>query len=217
MILRSRSARLCALVLFSIVMTACGGNASTPPAPTTATTATVDATGDATSGGGTAWDITQVTTSRLISGATTLTISVTFAQAISAANLPAPGASLATPAQLGTAIIFATGGAGTSASGLSGCVGNPTFPNATFLLDPGAIASPRLADGNFAILNTVAATISGEASISFTGPNTLTYTVPLTAIGGGSGAVQLAAVALNGSGGTASTTDCAPNASYIST
>jgi hypothetical protein len=217
MILPSRSARLSALVLFTIGTTACGGNSSAPSAPTTVTTSTVDATGDATSGGGTAWDITQVSTSRSITGATTLNISVTFAQPISAANLPAPGAPMATPTQLGAAIIFATGGAGTSASGLSGCVGNPTFPNATFILDPGAIVSPRLADGNFAILNTVAGTISGEASISFTGPNTLTYTVPLTAIGGGSGAVQLAAVALNGSGGSSSTTDCAPNASYIST
>ena len=218
MMLRSRSVRLAALGLGTLVMTACGGGSSSPPAPTTVTTSTVDATGDATAaGGGTAWDITQVTTSRLISGATSLSISVTFAQAISAANLPAPGASMATPAQLGAALIFATGGAGTSASGLNGCVGNPTFPNATFLLDPGAIASPRLADGNFAILNTTAAIISGEASISFTGPNTLTYTIPLSAIGGGSGAVQLAAVALNGSGGSSSTTDCAPNASYIST
>jgi hypothetical protein len=222
MITRSRSARLAVLGLFTVVMTACGGSSSTPPAPTTVTTTTPDAVGDATaSGGGTAWDITQVVTSRAISGATSLSISVTFAQAISAANLPAPGAGIATPTQLGAAIIFATGGAGTSSGALTGCTGTPTFSNLTYILDPAAFFSPRLADGNFAIANTVASTISGEASIAFTGPNTLTYTVPLSAIGGGSGAVQIAAVALNGAAGfgasTPSLTDCTPNASYIST
>jgi hypothetical protein len=218
MITASRSARLAVLGLFTLV-TACGGNSSAPSAPTTVTTSTADATGDANAGGGTPWDITQVVTSRATTGATSLSISVTFAQAISAANLPAPGAPIATATQLGTVIVFATGGAGTSTGALTGCVGTPSFSNVTYLLDPGAIASPRLADGNFAVYNSGTMAVSGEASISFTGPNTFTYTVPLSAIGGGSGAVQIAAVALNGAAGPGSPnpTDCAPNATYIST
>ena len=210
-----------ALVLFTLGTTACGGSSSTPLGPTTVTTSTVDATGDATApSGGTAWDITQVATSRASTGATSLIVSVTFAQAISAANLPAPGAPLATPTQLGVGVLFATGAPGASANGFTGCVGNPTFTNVSFILDPGTNTPPgRFADGNFPIVTTVTGAVTGEASVSFTGPNTLTYTVPLAAIGGGSGAVQIAAVALNGATGfgSASTTDCAPNATYIST
>jgi hypothetical protein len=219
MITPSRSGRLAALALVTLVSACSGGSTSTPPAPTTVTTSTADATGDATAGGGTPWDITQVVTSRAITAPTSLSISVTFAQAISATNLPAPGAPIATPTQLGTVIVFATGGSGTSTGALNGCVGTPNFPNVTYLLDPGAIASPRLADGNFAVYNTITMLASGEASIAFTGPNTLTYTVPLSAIGGGSGAVQMAAVAINGATGPGSPnpTDCAPNATYIST
>ncbi len=89
----------------------------------------------------------------------------------------------------------------------------------TYILDPG-IFSTRLADGNFAIIKTFPSlSLAGEATIAFTGPNTLTYTVPLSAIGGGSGAVQIAVAAFNGAGtfGSPVSTDCAPNAAYIST
>jgi hypothetical protein len=185
------------------------------------TTSTADATGDATApSGGTAWDITQVVTSRAANGATSLVVSVTFAQAVNAANLPPPGTPLATATQLGVAVLFATGGLGATVTGFSGCVGNPGFTNVTYILDPGTNTPPgRFADGNYPIVNINTSAVSGEASVAFTGPNTLTYTVPLAAIGGGSGAVLIAAVALNGATGfgSASTTDCAPNATYIST
>jgi len=217
MMRRSRSARLCALVLFPLVMTACGGSSS-PPGLLPVTTTTADVAGDAFSGGGTAWDITQVTTSRAATGATSLSVSVTFAQAISAANLPPPGSQISTPAQLGAAVFFATGGTGLNA-GFPNCTGNPTFANVTFAVDPGAFSTARQADGNFAVINAVTLAKTGEATIAFTGPNTLTYAVPLAAIGGGSGAVQLAVVALNGAGppGNITATDCAPNAAFVST
>jgi hypothetical protein len=217
MIIRTVSARLCALVLCTLVTTACGGS-STPPGAAPVTTTTADVTGDATSGGGTAWDITQVATVRAATGATSLVISVTFAQAISAANLPPPGSQISTPAQLGAAVLLATGGAGLNA-GFTNCTGNPTFANVTFAVDPGAFSTARLADGNFAVINAVTLSATGEATIAFTGSNTLTYTVPLAAIGGGSGAVKLAVVALNGAGppGNITATDCAPNATFVST
>ncbi len=214
----SRTARLAALALFTLGTAACGGGNSSPLAPTTATTTSVDPTGDATTpSGGTGWDITQVATSRAVTGATALTVSVTYFQAISAANLPPAGAYLTAATQVGTAMVFSTGTSSNSANGFTGCFGNPTFANVTYVLDPGSIVQ-RAADGNFSILNVATSTISGEATFAFTGPNTLQYTVPLAAVGGGSGAMQIAAIAFSGvPGATAKTTDCAPNATYIST
>jgi hypothetical protein len=219
MIARARFARLAVLGLFVLVTTACGGSSSTPAAPASVTTTTADATGDATpSGGGIPWDITQVVTSRASSGATSLIISVTLTQGITPASLPAPGAGITTGAQLGVGILFATGTTG-SPQTVTGCAGNPVFSNVSYILDPGALVSPRLADGNFAIGSTFTNSITGEAAVALTGTNTLTYTVPLAAIGGGSGAVQIAAIALNGANGlgSPSPTDCAPNATFIST
>src|ERR1700676_2258181 len=124
----SRLARLSALVLCTLATTACGGSSSTPTAPTTpttVTTSTADATGDATaSGGGTAWDLTNVTTSRATTGAISLNVSITFAQAISSANLPPPGTGVATPTQLGAVVLISTGTAGNTVNNLTGCVGN---------------------------------------------------------------------------------------------
>jgi hypothetical protein len=202
-------------------MTACGGGSSTPPGLTTVTTSTADATGDATApSGGIAWDITNVATSRATTGATSLNVSITFAQLISSASLPPPGAALATATQLGAVVLISTGTPGNTVNNLAGCVGNPQFPNVNYIVDPGLIAPPgRRSDGNFAIVNNSTSAVSGEASAAFTGPNTLTYSVPLAAIGGGSGAVQIAVVAANGAAGPGnpSITDCAPNATYIST
>jgi hypothetical protein len=215
----SRLVRLAVLGLFTLVTTACGGGSSTPAPPASVTTTTPDATGDSTAtGGGIPWDVTQVVTSRANAGATSLIISVTLTQGITPASFPAPGTGMTTGAQLGIGILFATGTAGMPQT-LTGCAGNPVFSNVTYILDPGAIVAPRLADGNFAIGSTLTNSITGEASFALTGTNTLTYTVPLAAIGGGSGAVQIAAIALNGASGfgSPSPTDCAPNATFIST
>lgn len=173
-----------------------------------------DFVGDATvpAAGATAWDITQVTTSRLVSNPTTLTVNITMAQAISSASLPAVGSKLTSPTQLGVSVLISTGASGNSVTPKAGsCTGNPTFPSVAFSLDPG-MSVARLADGNFAILNAASANV-GEAAVSFTPPNTLSYAIPISAIGGGSGAVGLAVIAADGVG----TTDCAPDAGFLQT
>ncbi|GAC1393470.1 MAG: hypothetical protein NVSMB31_12900 [Vulcanimicrobiaceae bacterium] len=208
--------RFAAFALVAAFATACSGSGdslSAPSLPANVTTTTADAVGDATTPavGATPWDITQVTTSRPATGATALTVSVTFNQAISAANLPAPGTTLTSPTQLGIAILMNTGAAG-STSTPTGCAGAPSFPNVAFAVDDGTAAG-RLADGNYTIVRISPFSSAGEATFAFTGPNTITYTIPLAAIGGGTGGIQIAVLARDGSGFT----DCAPNASYIST
>ncbi len=171
-----------------------------------------DPIGDATSPapGSTPWDITLVNSSRLSTGATTLTVSVTLTQAISTANLPAAGSKLTSPSQLGITVLINTGAAGGTVTPTAGaCTGNPSYPNVTFFIDPG-MSTPRLADGNFAILNAANAPV-GEASVILTG-NTLSYSIPISAIGG-AGAVRIAAIAGNGAGAT----DCAPDSSFLLT
>ncbi|MDQ6931842.1 MAG: hypothetical protein M3160_01560 [Candidatus Eremiobacteraeota bacterium] len=186
-----------------------GGGSSPPPGAFTSSTA--DPLGDAlATTGGTAWDITQVDTSRLLSGAITLTVNVTFAQAISAAILPAPGG---TPSgtQLVATLLFSTGTSNASVHFPPGvCPGNAVVSNVTYLM---GLTGKRLADGNYAITNAVTGSQTGEASVTFPGPNTASYNVPISAIGAGTGATSMLAVAGNGFGFT----DCAPNAGFIGT
>ncbi len=187
------------------------GGPIAPPGPTFITTSTADPVGDAnTAVGGTPWDITQVATSRPASGATSLTITTMIAQAVSIADLAAPGSGV-TSAQLGVVLLFSTGSGGGTAT-IAKCVGSPTFAHVNYAVNA---ANMRLADGNFPVVsfNGSSPTQTGEAAISVSGPNAITYTVPISAIGGGSGAIQVEVIGGNANGPT----DCAPNSTYIST
>jgi hypothetical protein len=203
--------------LILALVAGCGGGSTSAvpppptPAPPTFSTLTTEPPGDAVSppGGGTPWDIAQVATSRLATGATQLTVTVTFVQLVSAANLPPPGSALTLGTQIGAGLLFNTGTPGNTVNE-SACTGSPAYPNITYALFPGAGAA-RLADGNFIVGNIVTSTTTGEVPITFTGPNSLTYTIPLSAIGGGTGATLMAVVVFNGNG----VTDCVTNLSAL--
>jgi len=112
--------------------------------------ATFPAASATAAGGGTPWAITGVRTTLTGSGADaygspydTLAVAVTFAQDVATA-LPAPGAKLEKPGQLGITVGLQTRGSG----GIGDCRGAPVFD---FSSDPGADPA-RLLDGNYNIL-----------------------------------------------------------------
>ncbi len=195
---RATDLRLAAGVVLAAAVTACGGGGSGPSPQTTApppivVTNTFPPNVAAPSGGGTAWDITQVTTtlSSVNPGASgnlydTLQIAMTFQQDISNA-LPAPGTSLSQGNQLGVATFFDP--AGNQQGTMQGCAPAGTTPF-TYDTDEGG-GLGRLYDGNYALydVNGPAYTTNNsggfpglEAATSVAG-HVLTQTYKLSAIG----------------------------------
>jgi hypothetical protein len=199
--LRTVALRLSALAAVLALMScngSSGGSGGIVNIPTT-TANFSDATSDGV-GPGTAWDITQVATSRATSNPTVLFVSVTYTQNVQNA-LPAPG-SFPTAAQLGTAILFIG-----SSGGLSTAPCGNLYAHVGYLVDGGG-AMGRLADGNYDTFSLPAATVTGEASVTVNG-NTVLYTIPISALGGGKIDPMLVVVSTNGNAG-GTFTDCDP-------
>jgi hypothetical protein len=68
----------------------------------------------------------------------------------------------------------------------------------------------RLADGNFAIINTGSLAQVGEATVSGSG-NSVTITIQLSVLGGASGGGTMIMEAGNAFGAAQNATDCAPD------
>jgi hypothetical protein len=196
---RATDLRLAAGVVLAAAVTACGGGGSGPSPQTTApppivVTNTFPPNVAAPSGGGTAWDITQVTTtlSSVNPGASgnlydTLQIDMTFQQDISNA-LPAPGTSLSQGNQLGVATFFDPDGNSTTGN-LQGCATAGTTPF-NYYSDEGK-GLGRLVDGNYALddiygpaytTGNTGGTPGLEAVTNVAG-NVLTQTYKLSAVG----------------------------------
>jgi hypothetical protein len=180
--------RLLAGVVLTAAVTACssGGGSSTPQAtapPPIVVTHTYPANVAAPSGGGTAWDITQVTTTltSVEPGAAgnlydTLQINITFQQDISSA-LPAPNTRLTGGTQLGVGTAFDPTGNGKGT--IQGCATAGTTPF-TYATDEGNFLG-RLSDGNYALLDSNGVQ-GGEATTSVAG-HILTQVYKLSAVG----------------------------------
>jgi hypothetical protein len=194
-----------ALLACASLLASCTGGSSSIPAPvlTTTTVTAADPTGDTNAGAlGTIYDVTSASASRLITGATTLTLTFTFVQPV---LLPAPGASV-DPAgtQLGAFIVFNI--ADTGGVTFPGYCGALTaYPHISYQV----AMFTRLADGNYTVTNNVPAT-TGEATPTVLG-TTLILTVPLSAIGGTTGTTKFAAAV----GNFGNPTDCVPNSGMI--
>jgi hypothetical protein len=205
--MRNRILTLAALVMTCGILTACNSS-STPglpggPTPVTTLNTPTDASGEPSSPA-TNWDIASVATSRTGIGSTytQITVTVIYDQGNAFASLVPAGSSGSTGAQLGTVIFFNSDS--NNSTGLPGsAAGCPTYPGIDFVI----LGDTRLADGNFPILNTSFATV-GEASVSGSG-TTVSYGVPLSAIGGSSGSIAVSAE--NFSSGTENITDCFPD------
>jgi len=206
-----------------------GGGAGPAPAPTPpppiVVTATFPAVAATAAGGGTAWAITAVRTTLTGSGGgadgspyDTLQVAVTFAQDVTGA-LPAPGAKLAGPAELGIAVGLATRGGG----GISDCRGTPLFD---FASDPGAVPA-RLLDGNYNILSgaqgvPLQSGLPGgnptDEAVTTVAGHTIVQTFRLLAVDGlAQGAVPHVGVGVGSFNGSGSTepTDCVPASGTI--
>jgi hypothetical protein len=185
------------------------GTPGGPPPINTSTTATDP--GPEPTGGPTQWDIASVTTSRTGIGSTytQITVTVTYDQGNAFSSLVPAGTTGSSNTQLGTFIYFnadsnpATGQSVT----FGGC--GPWDGMDFAVADGSVLYGGRLADGNFPIVNTSLVQV-GEASVSGSG-STISYGIPLSAIGGSSG--QMAVTAENFPGGVASATDCLPDSS----
>jgi hypothetical protein len=199
------SRRLYYLVIAVMVATTgCGAGVGPSPGPTPITSGYLDPTGDAFGAGlGTNWDITSVKTLRTGSGGsyTTLQVDITFT---TSPSIPAPGSAGGTTHVVGfvefdTDQDAATGVLSNAAAFCPG--GGPS--GIEFYVN----LFTRNANGTYDVVNAVTAAKSGEATPSVSG-NTLTLTVPLSAMGNDDGATNMDTVLGNG----AEPTDCAPDA-----
>jgi hypothetical protein len=200
------------LAVFSAAFAACtsSGNPGTPggPPPFTTSTSATDP-GPEPTGGPTQWDISSVVTSRTGIGNTytQITVTVTYDQANAFSSLVPAGTTGNSNTQLGTLIYFdsdsnpATG----NTVSFNGACG--PWTGIDYVVSAGeAVAGGRLADGNFPIFNASLAQ-TGEASVSGSG-NTVSYGIPLSAIGGSSGQMAVVAVNFNTQDNL---TDCLPD------
>jgi hypothetical protein len=197
--------------------------AATPPPPIVVT-ATFPAATATAAGGGTAWAITAVRTTLTGTGSAaygspydTLQVAVTFAQDVAGA-LPAPGAKLAGPGELGIAVALATRGGG----GIGDCRGAPLFD---FASDPGAVPA-RLLDGNYNILSgaqgvPLQSGLAGgnptDEAVTMVDGHTIVQTFRLVAVDGlaqGVPHIGVGVGSFNGSGSTRPT-DCVPASGSI--
>lgn len=203
-VIELRARKLGILLVVALLTAGCGVAGVTALA--TITSRFSDPTGDATGGGGTLYDVTQVVTNRIDSpggGAyDTLQVVITFVQTV---VLPPPGSPPdAAGTQLGNLIHIDSDrnpstGFDSSICGLAGMEfivhGNTT----------------RLANGNYPVFTGPGfVTVSGEATPSASG-TVLTVNIPLSALGSDDGETNLVELAANGFGGS-TFTDCAPSA-----
>jgi hypothetical protein len=196
----------------------------TPPVPIVVST-TFPAAAATASGGGTAWAIVGVRTTLSGSGANaygsaydTLQVAVTFAQDVSIA-LPARGAMLAQPAQLGLFVGLKTRGNG----GYGDCRNAPVLDYSS---DPGVVPG-RLLDGNYNILsasqggplqNGIAGGNPLDEALTGVSGHVITQTFPLLSIDAlsstGPPQVDVVVAAFNGTRAT-EPTDCVPESGAI--
>ena len=218
-------------IFATLTLAACSGGGSpissgapSATAPPVVTRSYSFPVGDASaSAGGTAWDITGVTTT--LSGQfgdaggdsyDTLRVDVTFVQGVSA-SLPIPGAALNSGNELGIRIGLDTD-ANPSTGEYSDCSNSGTLSPFEYSTDQGDAPS-RLTDGNYAILkNGSPISIGGnnspaEAMVNISG-NTLSETFFLTAIGVGAGKIapKIGILVSAFNGADYASTDCVPKA-----
>lgn len=200
------------LAIASAAFAACtsSGSPGTPggPPPFTTSTAATDP-GPEPTGVPTTWDISNVSTSRTGIGNTytQITVTVTYDQSNAFSSLVPAGTSGNSNTQLGTLIYFNSDSNPVTGSTISlgGC---GPWSGMDYVVAAGEpIGGGRLADGNFPIFNG-GLIQTGEASVSGSG-GTISYGIPLSAIGGSSG--QMAVIAENFSGGGENVTDCLPD------
>lgn len=201
------------LAISSAAFAACtsSGSPGTPggPPPVTTSTAATDP-GPEPTGVPTTWDISNVSTSRTGIGSsyTQITVTVTYDQSNAFSSLVPAGTSGNSNTQLGTLIYFNSDS--NPVTGLSTNLGGcGPWAGIDFVVSAGeSITGGRLADGNFPIVTVPGFVQVGEASVSGSG-GTVSYGVPLSAIGGSSG--QIAVLAENFSGSNENVTDCVPD------
>lgn len=199
--------------MLAIAGAGCSASSTSSPQPPTPINATItDPTGDTNVGatGTTIYDITGVTSSRTGPPGgtyTTMTVAVSFAQPV---VIPAAGAGLdLAGADLGAFIVFDTDGNFANGTNFTFCAagGGGTYNGADYQVS----AFTRLADGNYPIQGPLpAVTQTGEAQVAVVG-NTITYTIPISAIGNNpAGPFNLGVVV----GNSPNPTDCAANSGY---
>lgn len=216
-----RSLLLAISALLAATSVGCSSSATGPQPPTPVNRTINDPTGDTcgpgvgqnpgcslgTATGATIYDILQVTTSRTGPAGGTynqIAVTVTFAQPV---VLPAAGA---TPDVAGTQLVaelyFDIDG--NFADGINRAFCGPlgTYNGVDYVV----FAGTRLADGNYSIHVEPADTQTGEATVAVAG-NSVTYTVPIAAIGNNpAGVFNFGMTA----GNAPTPSDCAANAGY---
>jgi hypothetical protein len=225
---RAIDLRLAAGAVLVAAVTACGGGGGgSSPQPTApppiVVTHTFPPNVAAPSGGGTAWDITQVTTTltSVNPGASgslydTLRVDMTFQQDISSA-LPAPGTIFNLGTELGVATEFDPAGNGKGT--LQGCATSGVTPF-TYVTDEGA-GLGRLLDGNYALYDSTgpaytegnAGGVPGLEAVTTASGHILTQVYKLSAVGvvaAGIPPTKIQFLVYNGTEPRVPVTECVP-------
>jgi hypothetical protein len=191
-----------------------GGGGGNPPTPVFSTTTIAANDTEPVNAGGTQWDITQVVTNRTGSSGghyDEIAVSVTFSQSTAFGELPAPGSTPTGSAALGLLIYFDTDS--NPATGITPTLCGNAYTGMDYAVTDGSI-SGRLSNGNYDIIKLSTLTKSGEATVYGSG-NTISYLIPLSAIGGVTSGL-MGVAASNFMGGD-NTVDCAPDGATVST
>jgi hypothetical protein len=209
----AKSLLVAGVATLAIAGAGCSASSTSGPQPPTPINATiVDPTGDTNAGalGTTIYDITGVTSSRTGPAGgtyTTITVAITFVQPV---LIPAAGATAdGAGTQLGGYVVFDTDGNFANGSNFAFCAagGGGTYNGADYQI----VLFTRLADGNYPIQGPLpAVTQSGEAQVAVAG-NTITFTIPISAIGNNPAGPFNLGMAL---GNTPGPSDCAANSGY---
>lgn len=191
-----------------------GGGMATPTPVTSSTTIAANDT-EPVNAGGTQWDFTLVTTARTGPPGGTynqIRVFVTFAQQNAFNSLPAPGSTPSGGAALGVLIYFDTDS--NMATGTTPNFCSSAYQGMEYAVSDGSMGG-RLANGNYDVVNLSTFAKTGEATVFGSG-NTISYTIPLSAIGGGSVSGLMGVAASNFMGGE-NNVDCAPDGATVPT
>lgn len=204
-----RSVRIGSILVVALLAAACGAAGTAQVAAILSGYA--DPSAD-TTGPVTVYDITKIETQRLdnspFGSYDTLRVSVTFAQPV--VLPPAGGTGDAAGTQMIPEIAIDTDqNPGTGTSYGCGATLGFSMPGSEFFLFSWE-GNGRLANGNYEVWNAATVTVSGQATPSVNG-NVLTFSIPLSALGGDDGATRVGVFAGNMNGGVVNVTDCAPN------
>jgi hypothetical protein len=189
-----------------------GSGLQTPPPVYSSTTIAANDTEPANAGG-TQWDITQVNTARTGPPGNRynqITVFVTFAQTTAFSALPAPGSAPSGDAALGTLIYFDTDAKVATGVTPTSCGG--AYKGMEYAVSDGGVDG-RLPNGNYDVINLSTLAKSGEATVFGSG-NTISYTIPLSAIGGSTSGLMGVAASNFVSG--ENVVDCAPDGATVS-